>query len=95
MCKTQYNSKYNSVTCCYVVGWKVIITFHLLPRVGSFGSNQLSQKFRSFTSVKDPGRACAAGSGYVHGMRRSIFSKKMGEYLYYAGHYLLCVLFVF
>ena len=35
-----------------LVGWKVIITFQCVGDTGSPGSNQLSQKCRSFTSVK-------------------------------------------
>ena len=51
MYKLYRRTLYN-LYCLLVVGWKVITTFHLLPRAGSPGSNQLSQKCRSFTFVK-------------------------------------------
>ena len=40
-------------------------------------------------------RACAAGSGFVYGIRLSVFSKKIGEYSCCVGHYLLFVIFVY
>jgi hypothetical protein len=48
-----WKTLYNQVTCCYFkMGWKLIISFHLLPRAGSLGSSQVSQKCRLSHSVK-------------------------------------------